>query len=139
MITIEHPHESNDNPAKPPAQLAILPTESQHTPTVFEVAVFLAELWMLAVLAVVGARLGNNIAVSIALAILLPTAASALWAYWLAPRAGHRLPHPLRLLAKLALVVAAAALLGLTGSAIWAAVFGVVAGALFATGEIRQP
>jgi hypothetical protein len=70
--------------------------------------------------------------------VLLPFLGAALWAVGLAPRSAGRLSYPTRLVAKLALVLAAAALLGASGALIWAIVFLVVAGALFTAGERRE-
>jgi hypothetical protein len=76
-----------------------------------QVAVFLEELVLLAALAVAGGRLVDGTVASIALAAALPLAAAVVWGLVLAPRAQRRLGHPVRLVAKLALVAAASALL----------------------------
>lgn len=106
------------------------------SPTAVEIAVFLNELLLLAVLALAGARLGGNVALRILLAIALPAAAAALWGRWLAPRASGRLAHPARLAAKIALFAVASALLAAAGLPVWAAAFFVVSAALIATAEL---
>lgn len=114
------------------------PTPPQQGPIgPIEVAVFLAELLMLAGYAVAGARLVPGPA-GIVLAVLLPLAAVTLWAVLLAPRAGRRLPHPYRLLGKLALALIATVLLLLSGSTAWGGVVLIVAGGLFIAGELRE-
>ena len=102
-----------------------------------EVAVFLAELLMLAGYAVAGARLLPGGA-GILLAVLLPLVAVTVWALILAPRAPRRLPHPYRLIGKLVLAILATVLLLLAGSTAWAGVVLVVAGGLFIAGEVRE-
>ena len=104
------------------------------TITLLDVAVFLAELLMLAALAVAGARLGSR-GLSVVLGVVLPLVAVTLWALLLAPRAPRRLPSPARLAGKLGLVVAAAALLAASGAVAWAVAFLVVTAAVFVAGE----
>jgi hypothetical protein len=113
-----------------------MPPEQVQRVGPLEVGVFLDELALLAVLAIAGARLGNGIATSLFLAILLPLAAAVLWGAWLAPRARRRLGHPARLVAKLALVAVASALLAGTGLTWAAAAFLVVSAALLTAGEL---
>jgi MFS family permease len=103
-----------------------------------QVAVFLDELALLAVLAVAGARLADGTAVRIALAVLLPLLAAVAWGRWLAPRARGRLGHPARLVAKLALIAVASALLAWAGSPWWSAAFLVVSAALVTLGEMSE-
>lgn len=102
-----------------------------------EVAVFLAELLMLAGFAVAGARLvpGGS---GIVLAVLLPLVAVTVWALLLAPRASRRLAYPYRLVGKLVLVLIATVLLLLSGSTAWGGVVLAVAGGLFIAGELRE-
>jgi hypothetical protein len=100
-----------------------------------QVAGFLDELALLAVLAVAGTGLASSTAASWLLAILLPLAAAVLWGMWLAPRASRRLAHPARLGAKLALVVVAAALLASAGAVWWAAAFLIVSAPLLIAAE----
>ena len=64
---------------------------------------FLAELGLLAALSWGGWALGGGAPLSIVLAVLLPLAAAAVWGRWVAPRAGHRLSDPARVLVELAL------------------------------------
>ena len=100
-----------------------------------QVAVFLDELVLLAAFAVAGARLVDGTLAGIALAATLPLAAATAWGLRLAPRAKRRLPHPARLVAKLALVTAAAVLLARAGLPWWGAIFFVVSAALLTLGE----
>ena len=101
-----------------------------------DLAVFLVELLLLAVLAVAGARLGSHV-MAIVLAVLLPLLAATSWGLYLAPRASRRLRNPGRLVAKLALVLVAAALLGASGPLAWALAFLVIGGAVITAGERR--
>jgi hypothetical protein len=103
-----------------------------------QVAVFLDELVLLAVLAVAGARLAGGTLASIALAVALPLAAAVAWGLLLAPASRRRLAHPARLLAKLALVAAGAALLAAAGLGWWAAAFAVASAALLTAGELAE-
>jgi hypothetical protein len=104
--------------------------------TAVDVAVFLGELVLLAVLVIAGARLGGSTALRIVLAVALPAAAAALWARWLAPRAARRLANPARLAAKIAVFAVASVLLAVAGLPIWAAVFFVASAALNAFAEL---
>ena len=104
--------------------------------TAVDVAVFLGELVLLAVLVIAGARLGGSTALRIVLAVALPAAAAVLWARWLAPRAARRLANPARLAAKIAVFAVAAVLLAVAGLPIWAAVFFVASAALDAFAEL---
>ena len=104
--------------------------------TAVDVAVFLGELVLLAVLVIAGARLGGSTALRIVLAVALPAVAAALWARWLAPRAAGRLANPARLAAKIAVFAVAAVLLAVSGLPIWAAVFFVASAALNAFAEL---
>ncbi len=112
-------------PPEPPTNPALSP---------LDLAVFLVELLLLAVLAVAGARWGSQ-AWGVVLAVLLPLLAATVWGLYLAPRASRRLTNPARLAAKLGLVVAASALLAVSGASPWALAFLVVAGAVFVAGE----
>lgn len=101
------------------------------------VLVFVAELALLAVLAVAGARLGHG-AWAVILATVLPLATVVIWGARLAPKAGRRLPFPMRLAVKLVVVTVASALLAVSGQAAWAALFLLAAGGLFTAGELRE-
>ncbi len=103
-----------------------------------QVAVFLDELVLLAAFAVAGARLADGAIASIALAAALPLAAAVIWGLLLAPRAHHRLGHPARLVAKLALVAAASLLLVWAGMPWWGAIFFVASAALLTAGELSE-
>lgn len=102
-----------------------------------EVLVFLAELALLAASAVAGARLGQGV-VAVILAVALPLAAATLWGVKLAPKAILRLRFPARLVAKLALALAAGILLAVSGKPVWAVLFLAFASVLFTAGELRE-
>jgi hypothetical protein len=99
--------------------------------------VFIVELVLLAVLAVAGARLGSH-TTAIALAVLLPAVTAVLWGFYLAPRASRRLPHPARLMAKLAVMLAASALLVASGAVASGLAFFLAGGTVVAVGELRD-
>jgi hypothetical protein len=112
--------------------------EDTHHVAPLQVAVFLDELALLAVLALAGARLADATAPRIALVVILPVAAAVVWGLWLAPRAKARLPYPRRLVAKLALTAVASAFLvavSLTGLAV---IFYVVSAVLHTAGEVSE-
>jgi hypothetical protein len=88
---------------------------------------FLVEIAMLVVLAVAGASLGMGMLAKIALAVLLPALAMAVWSLLLAPRARRRLADPARLLVKLAIFLGSAATLAVAGYVLAATAFAVVA------------
>lgn len=102
---------------------------------VLDVLAFLAEVALLAAIAVAGSRLGTGW-VSVGLAVLLPAATAVLWGVLLAPRASHRMPYPVRLFVKLGLVVVAGAVLA-AEQAWWAVALAALAGAVMASAEIR--
>jgi hypothetical protein len=104
---------------------------------IVEVVVFLAELVLLAGLAWAGARLAHGV-LAVVLAIVLPALAALLWGVLLAPRAARRLPHPARLIVKLALVLAAAVLLALSGELVWAIVLVAVTATPITVAELRD-
>jgi hypothetical protein len=98
---------------------------------------FLAELAMLALLAVTGARLGaGTLALGLALAILLPLSAASIWSVWMAPRSSRRLADPGRLFAEVALFAATGLLAGFAGLATLGIAFAVTATVLFALTRI---
>ena len=101
-----------------------------------DVLVFIVELALLAVLALAGARLGSQ-ATAIVLALLLPLVSAVLWGLYLAPHASRRLPHPGRMVAKLAVMLAASALLAASGATAWGLAFLLPGGALVTVGELR--
>ncbi len=116
----------------------VMPRSGARPVDALDVLVFIVEMALLAVLAVSGVRLGSR-ATAIALAVLLPLVAATLWGWYLAPRASRRLPHPWRLAAKLAMILAAAALLAASGAAGWGLAFVITGGALVIIGELRTP
>jgi hypothetical protein len=104
--------------------------------TLLDVSVFLAELVMLGVLAVAGARLGGTTVVEVLLAIALPLAVAAVWGVLLAPNAARRLGYPIRMVVKVDLFTAAAVLLGVSGLVVWAVVFWVITVSLVVAAEV---
>lgn len=106
-------------------------------PGAVEFLVFIVELVLLVVLAVAGARLGDG-GLGIVLGMGLPLVAAVLWGLCLAPRATRRLSNPTRLVAKLAMVLAAAGLLAASGALLYAVPFFVIGAALFTIGEQRE-
>jgi Protein of unknown function (DUF2568) len=58
---------------------------------------FLLELCLLAALAAWGAQAGGSVVADVALAVLAPLAAAAVWGVFVAPRAPRRAPDPARL------------------------------------------
>lgn len=106
-------------------------------PGALDLSVFIAELALLVVLSVAGARLGSN-GLGVVLGVGLPLLAAVLWGLRLAPRATDRLSYPARLVAKLAMVLVAAALLAASGALAYAVSFFVISAALFTIGELRE-
>jgi Protein of unknown function (DUF2568) len=103
-----------------------------------EILSFVAELAMLALLAVTGARLGaGTLAFEFALAILLPLSAASIWSVWMAPRSPRRLADPDRFVAQVALFAITGVLAGIAGLATLGIAFGVIATALFALTRVR--
>jgi Protein of unknown function (DUF2568) len=86
----------------------------------------LTEFALLAVLALVGANATSGLAARIALAVLLPLAAAAIWGIGIAPRARRRWPDPWRIGAEIVLFLAAAAGLAAEGSVVAAVAFAVI-------------
>ena len=84
---------------------------------------FLAELAMLAALAVVGWEAGNNWSAAwlgVLVALALPVLAAVVWGLWVAPRARRRMADPARFAVELVLFGAAAAGLVTIGRTAWA-------------------
>ena len=104
--------------------------ESQLGQTAAKTAVltirFLTELALLAVLVILGVRADLAVAAKIAVAAGSPVVAGVIWGIGIAPQARRRWPDPWRLAVEVVLFGAAAAGLGIEGSAIWAAIFAVV-------------
>jgi Protein of unknown function (DUF2568) len=114
----------------------IVPRSGTRLVDALDVLVSIVELALLAVLAVAGARLGSQ-ATAITLALLLPLASAVLWGLYLAPRASRRLPHPRRLATKLAVMLAASALLAASGATAWGFAFLLAGGVPVTVGECR--
>jgi Kef-type K+ transport system membrane component KefB len=102
------------------------------------VVAFLCELALLALVAVVGWRLGGasgpgGVALSLVLAVALPALVVVVWGRWFAPTATRRLPQPWRLDGQIALFVGAglaAAGVGLVWWGVGLALVGTTAFAL---------
>lgn len=92
---------------------------------------FLAELGMLACLAVGGWQLGGSLWASVVLGIALPAVAVAVWGRWVAPRASHRVKDPARLLVEVALFALALATVLSTGPSPTMFVVAIAVGAAF--------
>ena len=86
---------------------------------------FLLELAAFASLAVWGWHAGSGFA-AVVLAVLLPTAAIAVWGLWCAPRAPRRLPTTWRAALEVGIFLLAAAALGAAGHPTAAVVLAVV-------------
>lgn len=80
---------------------------------------FLAELGMLACLALAGWRLGQSWPASAVLAVGLPLLAALTWGRWVAPRASRRLHDPARLVLEVLLFGATLAMVLLAEPARW--------------------
>lgn len=106
--------------------------------TLLDATVFLAELALLAVLAVAGARLGGSTVVTVLLAVGLPLVVTGIWAALLAPSSTRRLGYPIRLVLKVDVFTAAAVLLGISGLLTWAVVFWVVTVVLVVAAEVSE-
>src|SRR5690242_20555912 len=81
---------TEDLMGNPTARASRSPAGSNQASTFLGLVVFLLELLLLAVLAIAGARLGNDTVTSILLAVGLPLAAALVWGLLLAPRAARR-------------------------------------------------
>ena len=93
---------------------------------------FLCELAMFGTLCVAGSGLGSSTAGHVALAIVLPLAAAAIWAVWMAPTSRRRLADPARLVAQIALFVTTGVLAALADRVVLGIVFAVVTIVVFA-------
>jgi hypothetical protein len=86
----------------------------------------LTEFALLVILAMVGANATSELAARIALAVLLPLAAAAIWGIGIAPRARRRWPDPWRIGVEIALFIAAAAGLAAEGGVVAAVAFAAI-------------
>jgi hypothetical protein len=87
---------------------------------------FATELALLAALAIVAVNSDLGLGARIALAVLGPVAAAAVWGIGIAPKARRRWPDPWRIAAEIGLFLAASAALVADTSAVAGIVFGVV-------------
>jgi hypothetical protein len=90
---------------------------------------FALELWALGALAYGGWHVPGPLWLRIALAVLLPLAGAIVWAQWVAPKARHPLPDPVRLIPEWVVFGGATVALAVTGHPIQAVVFAVLAAA----------
>jgi Protein of unknown function (DUF2568) len=98
-----------------------------------QAAAFASELAMLALLAVIGVRLGTaTLALELVLAVLLPLSAAATWSVWMAPRSSRRLADPVRFCAQAMLFAVTGVLAAVAGMTSLGIAFGVTATAVFA-------
>ncbi|MEP6666214.1 MAG: YrdB family protein [Nocardioidaceae bacterium] len=87
---------------------------------------FASELTLLAALGYVGWQLGGDPFSRVALAVVLPIAAAAVWATFIGPRAGRRLTDPTRFAVEVALFVVAVVGLVVCGQLLAAIVVAVL-------------
>jgi Protein of unknown function (DUF2568) len=90
---------------------------------------FVLELCALAALAYGGWHVSAPIGVKALLAVAFPVAAAFIWGRWVAPRASHPLPDPLRLIPEWVVFGGATVALAVTGHPILAAALAVLAAA----------
>lgn len=88
---------------------------------------FLTELALLAVFVATGVALGGDPAMQVALGVLLPAVALAVWGRFVAPKASRRLSDPARLSVEVALFLVSAVALALVDHATLALVYGALA------------
>ena len=90
---------------------------------------FFLELAALAALAYGGWHVSGPLWLRIVTAVALPLIAALVWGRWVAPRASHPLPDPLRLIPEWLVFGGAAVALAATGHPVPAIVLAVLAGA----------
>ena len=88
---------------------------------------FALELCALVALAYGGWQAGGPVWVRVLAAVALPALAAVVWGRWVAPRASHQIPDPLRLIPEWLVFGGATAALVLTGHPLLAAVLSVLA------------
>jgi hypothetical protein len=115
----------------------VMPRPDTKPVDALDVLVFIVELMLLALLAVAGARLASH-GTAIMLAVVLPLVTAVAWALYLAPHASRRLPRPSRLVAKLALMLAASASLAAASALAWGLAFLLAGSTLVTVGELRE-
>jgi hypothetical protein len=90
---------------------------------------FVLELCALAALAYGGWHIPGPIVTRFLLAMLLPLVAAVVWGRWVAPKASHPVPDPLRLVPEWAIFGGATVALAVTGHPVLAATLAVLAAA----------
>ena len=90
---------------------------------------FLLEICALAALGYGGWHVPGPAWVRVLLAVLLPLAAAGAWGRWVAPKASHPVPDPLRLVPEWCVFGGAAIALAATGHPVLAALLAVLAAA----------
>ena len=106
--------------------------------TVLDAFVFLDELVLLAVLAISGASIDAPLIARVALAVALVAVTGVVWGRWLAPRAPHPLPYPLRLGVKLLMFAVAATAFAATGHLVASLAFLAVSAPLVTASELQR-
>lgn len=107
-----------------------------------EVVSFLCELSMLVLLALAGAASTDSLLGKVIFAVAMPVVAAAVWAVWMAPTSGRRLPNPARLYVQVALFAVTAVVAGVFLGPLVGLVFFVVAAGVFGElcrREMRAP
>jgi hypothetical protein len=88
---------------------------------------FLLEMGALAALAYGGWHVPGPLWLRLLLAVALPLLAAVVWGRWVAPKASHPVPDPLRLVPEWSVFGGAAAALAATGHPVLAATLAVLA------------
>jgi Protein of unknown function (DUF2568) len=88
---------------------------------------FVLEVWALAALAYGGWHVAGPLWLRVVLAVVLPLVAAVAWGRWVAPKASHPIPDPLRLVPEWFVFGGAAVALAATGHSMLAAVLAVLA------------
>ena len=90
---------------------------------------FVLELCALAALAYAGWQTTDQVWLRVLAAVGLPVVAAVVWGRWVAPKASHPIPEPLRLVPEWVVFGSAAVALAVTGHVNLAAVLAVLAAA----------
>jgi hypothetical protein len=90
---------------------------------------FALELCAIAAIAYGGWHVGGPIWLRVLVAVALPLIAAVVWARWVAPKASHPIPDPLRLVPEWVVFGGATVALAVTGHPVLAAVLAILAAA----------